>query len=398
MYTIHATRGARRWRAVVAVSVLTACAPGRDVVTSEPGGPLPGLGETERARFFAGLALFDKVYLPEEGLGPMFNENQCSACHTVPASGGTTGFERVVKATRFQGPGACDRLSHEGGENIRTQATPLLRARGVERESIPPSAGEVGHFLPPFLFGLGLVEAIPDEAILARDDRGDADGDGISGRAPRTADGGLARFGRKGETATIEEFIETALRLEMGLTTRTGDVETMNGTPVPPDTDPVPEPEIDRATLGLYTTFVRFLAPPAPLAPRSRAHADTLVAGRRLFGALGCPACHTPSMRTGASEIVALDRKTVPLYSDLLLHDMGPDLADVCGQDAAPGEIRTEMLMGIRHRERFLHDGRTMDLREAILAHGGEALAASNAFAGLSWLHQEYVLRFLQSL
>jgi CxxC motif-containing protein (DUF1111 family) len=381
------------------MSWMVACGTGSDAVTGEPGTPLPGLSDAELARFHAGRALFEKVYSPEEGLGPLFNENQCSACHTEPASGGTTGFERVVKATRFEGPGACDALTHEGGENIRAQATPLLKAHGVEAESIPPSATEVGRFTTPFLFGLGLVEAIPDEIILAAEDPDDADGDGISGRAGQTPDGRLARFSRKAEQATIMEFIDTALRLEMGLTTPfETEEETINGAPVPSDTDPAPDPEADQRTLELLTDFVRFLVPPAPMEPRSEAHRDTVEAGRRLFDELGCPACHTPSMRTGPSEIPALGRKAVSLYSDLLLHNMGPELADVCGYSAAPDEIRTEMLMGLGHRDRFLHDGRAIDLGDAILAHGGEAERARDAFVRLSWSRQQYVLIFLRSL
>jgi CxxC motif-containing protein (DUF1111 family) len=379
------------------VGTIVACASGQDAV-GEPGAPLPGLREAELARFHAGRALFDKVYTPEEGLGPLFNENQCSACHTGPASGGTTGFERVVKATRFSGPGACDLLSDEGGENVRSQAAPLLKALGVERETVPPAATEVGRFTPPFLFGLGLIEAVPPEAILAGEDPDDADRNGISGRAGRAPDGRLARFGRKSEFATIREFIESALRLEMGLTTRGTDHETVNGKPTPPETDRRPEPEIAGGTVDLLTAFVRLLAAPAPAAPRSRAHRDTLAAGKRLFHELRCPACHTPSLQTGSSDVPALERKTVSLYSDLLLHDMGPTLAGVCGRTATPVETRTELLMGLQHRDRLLHDGRTSDLTEAILTHGGEARAARDAFAQLPWLRQQYVLIFLRSL
>jgi CxxC motif-containing protein (DUF1111 family) len=383
---------------VALVPTVTAC--GKPEPVSGPAGtPLPGLTDDQVAEFYAGQALFNKVYTPEEGLGPLFNENQCSACHTSPAIGGTTGFERIVKATRFRGPGACDPLSNEGGENIRSQTTPLLKALGIEHEVVPSSATEEGRFSTPFLFGLGLVEAIPDETILSREDPDDRDGDGISGRAGRTPDGRLGRFGRKAEQASIMEFIDTALRFEMGLTTPLkSEEETINGRPIPPETDPAPDPEIDQRRMELLTTFVRYLAPVAPTAMRSAAYRDTVMAGKRLFGELGCPACHTPSMRTGRSDIDALDRKTVQLYSDLLLHDMGPKLTDVCGYTATPSELRTEMLMGLRHRPNLLHDGRASDVREAILAHGGEAQRARDAFARLNWLWQEYLVRFLRSL
>lgn len=376
-----------------------ACSSGQDVSHGAPGTPLPGLRQTELTRFHAGQALFDKVYSPEEGLGPLFNENQCSACHTVPATGGTTGFERVVKATRFLGPGACDLLVREGGENVRSQATPRLKSHGIDRQPMPPSATEVGRFTPPFLFGLGLIEEIPEEAILARADPNDTDRDGISGRVGRTGGGRLARFGRKAEFATIRDFVESALRLEMGLTTPTvPNEEAVVGIAAHSDVDPARDPEVDQATVELLTAFVRFLNAPAPAPPRSPTHNDTIVAGRRLFDELRCSACHTASMRTGPSDVDALDRRTVTLYSDLLLHDMGPTLANVCAHTATPGEVRTEMLMGLRHRDRLLHDGRTSDLREAILTHGGEAQRARDAFARLPWSRQEYVLKFLRSL
>ena len=375
-----------------------ACTPDAPVATGDPGAPLTGLSSADSARFFAGKALFNKVFTPGEGLGPAFNENQCSACHTVPAAGGTTGFERITKVSRRDARGACDLLSHAGGENIRTNTTPLLRKRGVMAESIPPAATDTGRFLPPFLFGLGLIESIPEATIVAGADADDEDGDGISGRAARAADGRVTRFGHKADIATIEEFTRSALLFEMGLTHHREDRDRVNGVVASGDIDPAPEPEVDAATVALLTDFVRFLVPPAPAPPRTPAQADTLAHGRRLFTQVGCASCHTPSMRTGRSPNPALSKRTVNLYSDLLLHDMGPVLANVCAPDASPAELRTTPLMGLQHRQFFLHDGRVMDLREAIMAHGGEAQAARDAFGRLGWLRQEYLVMFLKSL
>lgn len=385
------------WLAALS-ALLLACDAGPASVAGDPGTPLRGLGEEEASRFFSGQALFNKIFTPEEGLGPAFNENQCSACHTSPAVGGSAASETITKATRHVGPGTCDLLEDQGGLNVRKQATPSLRATGVTREAIPADATEVARFITPFLFGLGLVEAIPEETILARADPEDADGDGISGRAARAPDGRLTRFGGKAEIATIEQFVRSALFLEMGLTTEDADRDVVGGAPAPGGTDAAPEPEVDRRTVELLTAFTRFLAPPARAPARSGAHADTLATGARLFAEVGCGDCHTPSMRTGPNDVPALHRKTVYLYSDLLLHDMGPALASICGADAEPREYRTTMLMGLQYREFFLHDGRTMDLREAILAHGGEARSARDAFARLPWLHQEYIVMFLRTL
>lgn len=380
----------------VLLASLMSCGGDRDLATGEPGAPLPHLDARELARFQAGRALFDKVFSPEEGLGPAFNENQCSACHTRPTSGGSSGFERVVKATRFGT--RCDPLETLGGPNVRTQATPLLRAFGIAHETIPTVATDTGHFAPPFLFGLGLIEAIPAAAILAREDLDDSNGDGISGRGGRTLDGRLARFGRKAEFATIEDFSTTALHLEMGLTSRRHPRDLINGKAAPARTDPVADPEVSDETVALLSTFVRLLAAPSQQPMRSRAHADTVREGRRLFDALGCTACHTPAMRTGPNTVPALANRTVPLFSDLLLHDMGPTLADVCGSTATPSEVRTEPLMGLGRRDRLLHDARTDDVAQAILEHGGEARQARDGFARLSWIRQQYVVIFLKSL
>src|SRR5439155_12242001 len=197
----------------------------------------------------------------------------------------------------------------------------------------------------PFLFGLGLVEAIPDERILAAEDPDDRNHDGISGRAGRTPDGRVARFGRKAEFATVREFVETALRLEMGLTAGNA-VDAVNGKPAPRAFDPVPDPEVGRTSVELLTAFVRLLAAPAALSPVTTAQRDTIAEGRRIFTALGCTGCHTPVLRTGiVSDIPALIYRAVPLYSDLLLLDIGPLHTYGCGSYATTVYLLTEPLI-----------------------------------------------------
>jgi len=372
--------------------------PVQDLHSVEMGEPLPGLTPEQEARFQQGHALFRKIFTPEEGLGPLFNENACNACHTDPADGGT-GDQLVVRATHFAPETGCDLLLDEGGDNLRTQATPLLQAHGIDGDEIPERANAVGHFDVPFLFGLGLVEAIPDEAILAREDPNDENGDGISGRAARSADGRVARFGRKAHITNLFDFNEEALRLEMGLTTPIHPEELgPNRGPLPEGTDPAENPEVDMETIELLTDFVRFLAPlprSIPSEPEARAQVER---GEQLFDAIGCTSCHTPYMETGPNEVAALDRKRIYLYSDLLLHDMGEDLADVCGPDAGPSEVRTEMLMGLQHRDQFMHDGRTFSLEGAIEAHGGEAAAVRDRFMELGILDRAALIRFLDTL
>ncbi len=255
------------------------------------------------------------------------------------------------------------------------------------------------RFNIPFIFGLGLIEAIPEARILARADPDDRDGDGISGRAGYDARGRLARFGRKAERATLRDFVELAAHLEMGLTTAAHPHEgTIAGAPFPPGADPAAEPELDDAAVALLTDFVRYLGPP-PRRPGATADDRRMIErGEELFHAIGCTACHVPSMTTGRHPVAALDRKRIYLYSDLLLHDMGPELANICAPGAGPTELRTEPLMGLGRRGVYLHDSRTNDLHEAILLHGGEAAPARARFRALGELQQHYLVRFLQSL
>jgi CxxC motif-containing protein (DUF1111 family) len=169
--------------------------------------------------------------------------------------------------------------------------------------------------------------------------------------------------------------------------------ESIGGDPIPAGVDPVPEPEITQRALDLTDDFVRFLAPPA------QARLDgTGKRGRELFGSIGCAACHVPALETGEHPVKALRHRTVYAYTDLLLHDMGPELSDICFGLATPSEFRTEPLMGLRASSTFLHDGRAKSVEDAIRLHRGEAAAARDRFAALAERDREAILRFLQSL
>lgn len=368
-----------------------------------PGEPLAGLAPGERGRFFVGRALFERLATADEGLGPLYNAKRCSDCHDEPVVGGGGTRFPVLKATRFV-DGRCDLLEDRGGDNIQLRATELARAHGLAPEEVPDGATATSRVVAPPLLGLGLLEAVPDSVLDEWADPDDADGDGISGRAPRAErgrDGGRpARFGRKGDAAAIEGFVDAALRFELGFTTPDHpEEEPRNGVPVPPEVDPMPDPEIDQATLNLLSDYVRLLAPPAPESASTPQLADTLAQGSSLFRQIGCASCHRPELRTGpAPRYAALADRTIHAYSDLLLHDMGPALADVCGRSAAPQELRTAPLWGLRHRSRLLHDGRAADPAAAVAAHGGEATAAREAFDALPPDARRALLRFLASL
>ena len=368
------------------------CAPTEEA-TAAPGEPIPGLDSVQLEAFRDGRALFDRDFTPEQGLGPLFNQRRCSSCHDLPAVGGM-GAEFARKATRFEG-GRCDLLVKQGGDMFQIRATPLLEAHGIASDPMPVEANAFARISAPPLFGAGLIEAIPENEILKRADPDDRDGDGVSGRPGTALAGGLGRFGRKGTFGTIRSFVIGALAGEMGITT----VENMKeeqpgGQPLPAAADPAADPELDSAGVAALSNFVRMLAAPAREVPAAPAARDSIERGAREFERIGCAACHTPVMRTETRT----RRVVVRLYSDLLLHDMGPEAASVCAPHALPSEWLTPPLMGLRHRQQFLHDGRAQRVEAAIGAHGGEAQASRDRFESLGIARREELLRFLRSL
>src|SRR5256885_8591813 len=289
-------------RALIFLAVLTACerpspaGPGSggdqtaaetnpatfDVATSEPGSPLPFLTLNQRALFERGRGVFQTEFTPATGLGPLFNNNACSQCHEDPVTGGV-GEEVETHQTAFHG-GVCDDLSAIGGPVIQDSVTPALHdARGIGKERSLPEATATALRTTPSLLGFGLLEAVPDAEILALADPFDRNGDGVSGRPSRTADGRLGRFGRKAQIATLSEFNAGAFVNEMGITSPTEPHEqAIDGAPLPAGGDPTPDPELTQDAVDATPAFVQLLAPLAPL-PRSVVEER----GRVPFGPVG---------------------------------------------------------------------------------------------------------------
>src|SRR2546425_3904273 len=316
----------------------------------QPGDPLPGLQRSERARFDRGKEVFERKFTPETGLGPLFNAVSCGECHEEPAAGGF-GDEVEVHATAFRADHVCDPLTDEGGPVIQQKVTPALKAAlGIDSEPFPKSATGRGSRTTPVLFGRGLLDAVPDSVILGYADPDDRNHDGIRGRPNRSVDGRIGRFGRKAFVPTLDEFNDGAFVAEMGVTNPAQPTEeTIGGQPIPAGVDPAPDPEINQEMLDRTNAFVRFLAPPSP-APLTNEGRQA----RELFSRIGCAGCHIPTLRTGDSPTPALARKTFFAYTDLLLHDMGADRADICLGLATPSDFRTEPLIGLRFAKRFL--------------------------------------------
>lgn len=366
----------------------------------QPGEPVNGLTREQREQFERGRVEFERAFTPETGLGPLFNADACGECHESPAAGGP-GDELEVHATRFLQGGFCDPLIEKGGPVIQQRTTPALKAAlGHDSEPFPTEGTATALRTTPDVFGFGLLDAVPDATILAMADPDDRDGDGISGRPNRFFDGRIGRFGRKALVPTLREFNDGAFVFEQGVTNPAVPEEnTIGGRPIPQGVDPLSEPEINHEALELTDAFVRFLAPPAPLSFGRQEKR-----GEAIFSKIGCARCHVPALRTAEHPVKGLSKVEVRAYTDLLLHDMGPELADICLGLATPSEFRTEPLMGLRFSEqieegepRFLHDGRARSIEEAIIRHGGEGAGARDRFRALSAADRNALLTFLRS-
>ena len=365
-----------------------------------PGDPLRGLTPVELEEFMLGLEDFLEVEDAEEGLGPAYNNTSCAGCHNVPAIGGIAPMTTTRAGVR-ESDGTYRDIEPGRGSLFQIFSIPTHACQSV----IPAEANVIVKRVPIPLFGAGLIEAVPDAALEALADPEDRDGDGVSGRAPLVPDlvtGVLrvGRFGWKSQRATLLDFGADAYRNEMGITNdlfpeeltfrlSERQLELCDATRDPED---LVEPSTGRRGIDNFESFMRLLAPPArgPATPQ-------VMAGRELFDAIGCAACHVPGLMTGRSSNPLFDRRPVPLFSDLLLHDVGT--GDGIGQaGAGPGEIRTPPLWGLRFRRPLLHDGSAATALQAVRRHTNEAALAREGFERLAAAEREALIAFLDSL
>lgn len=363
-----------------------------------PGSPLAGITAQEHELFRMGLEDFTEVEGAADGLGPAFNGTSCSGCHNVPAIGGTSTITEVRAGYRDE-DGTFHEL--EGGTLFHLFSLPPHTCQ----PKIPAEANVIARRAPIPLFGAGLVEAIADETIAAGEDPEDRNADGIRGRAARVADVvtgqmRIGRFGWKAQHATLLAFAGDAYRNEMGITNdlfrdedaRGFSAEQLKLCGATRGVEDLRDRRTGLRGIDNFANFMRFLSPieRAPLRGAARA-------GEGLFRSIGCVSCHTPTLETAVNRNPVFDRKPVPLYSDLLLHDVGT--GDGIEQASAhANDIRTPALWGLRLRRPFLHDGSAATPEDAILRHSGEAERAVQAYRSLSQGSREHLLAFLNSL
>lgn len=410
--------------------------------------PLPGLSTREREDFLVGNNFFSDNWVTapssttaRDGLGPTFNARACGACHTDDGRGRPPldeGEDFLSALVRVSVPGASTDGGPLGVPSYGDQIQPfaILGVPGearprVQWEEVPGSYPDGATYtlmrplltladpsfgpLPddvmtsirvaPAMIGLGFLEAIPIETLDALADPDDRDGDGISGRVHRHLEDGamvVGRFGWKATASSVRAQTAGAFVGDMGITTS-----------VHPNDDCPPEqlacseafaqsePEAGDEVLDVVVYYSRTLAVPALRDPTDL----EVRTGSALFDAVGCAECHVRSIETGESDVPAIAHVTIQPFTDLLLHDMGEELADHRpDHDASGREWRTPPLWGVglvpvvnRH-DRLLHDGRARGVEEAILWHGGEASRARDAFRALSAEDRARLVRFLGAL
>ena len=408
------------------------------------------LDTLERRTFAVGNSFFRQNWVTapasteaRDGLGPTFNALSCSSCHLLdgrgkPPDGPDDGERGLLLRLSIPGAGphggplpepvyggqlqdrAIVGVPIEGEFIIVYQEMPGVFADGEPYSLRRPTyqfrklafgamntETLVSPRVAPAVVGMGLLEAIPEADILSAADPDDADGDGISGRVNMVWDErkramSLGRFGWKSNVPTVEQQTAGAFLGDLGVTSELFPEENCTG----PQEDCMDapnggSPEIGEKRLADVVFYTQTLAVPAMRDIRD----PQVQKGAQVFVQAGCAVCHTPQHTTGPHEIEALSSQTIYPYTDLLLHDMGPELADGRPDFGADGqEWRTPPLWGIGLVETvnghtmFLHDGRARNLTEAILWHGGEGAAARDAFKALTKEEREALIRFLNSL
>ena len=409
--------------------------------------PAPNLSTAALAKHLEGDVEFEAVFVTapavvNPGLGPIYNNVSCINCHSRDGRGRPPGIDEGLVSLLFRlslpkaedsvagkpptpVPGFGTQLNNraiveanpEGKVKIEYIEQTLTTADGTrvhlrhpnytltETYQPLPENVEVSPRVAPAVFGLGLLEAIPENAILAYADEADIDGNGISGKPNYVWDVvaqryTLGRFGWKANQPTLLQQVAAAYNDDMGITTSLFSVENSAGQSQL--TEHSVTPEVSDEILEVVTFYVQTLAVPA----RRDIDDPQVKQGEQLFAEAQCANCHVPTLRTSVlAGVPSVSNQTIHPYTDLLLHDMGPDLADNRPDFHASGrEWRTPPLWGIGLVQRvnghtnFLHDGRARDLMEAILWHGGEAEASRQTVKQMSKAERDALIAFLESL
>lgn len=363
-------------------------------------GVLTELSLLEQTRHLKGDQSFnDKHFHAANGLGPGFVATSCGSCHAGDGKG-----HPFSTLTRFgQADSNGNTWLEKGGPQLQHRVLP-----GYQPEQLP-SGAPFAKLIPPAVTGLGLLEAIADETLLMFADPFDLNSDGISGRphwntvpayvqiragAIASHDRYIGRFGHKAAVYSLLQQTLGAYNQDMGITSLQE--------PSDPYTGQKNDPEISQNEINDVVFYLQTLKAPMP----RNIHDPEVIKGRQLFNQINCTGCHLPELKTALSPIKALSNKTIYPFTDLLLHDMGPDLDDGYTEGfATSAEWRTTPLWGLGLASQsqggkvyLLHDGRASSIDQAIRLHGGEASNSRNGYLKLTGQERKALIRFLESL
>jgi CxxC motif-containing protein (DUF1111 family) len=372
-------------------------------------GPVEELTPQQKANHLAGDAEFARIFAEADGLGPVFVSTSCESCHAGDGKG-----HQVTTLTRFcKSEGIYyNPLLEKGGPQLQHRSI-----TGYTPESIPAEADGVTRLMAPPVTGLGYLEAVEDATILAMADPEDKDGDKISGvpsyievpdyfiPAYHHLPSGkkyIGRFGRKAGAVNLLQQTANAYVNDIGITSDFNMQDLFNPAGGIFTGDNVADPEIPASTVHNVAFYMRTLKAPV----RRNTNDKDVIEGEKIFRNIGCDLCHKSELRTGRSDIEALSNKTFFPYTDLLLHDMGPELDDRYTEgSAATAEWRTTPLWGLGLSKdsqggnaSYLHDGRAKTLRQAVEFHGGEGAVSRENFRKLSQKEKDQLFKFLESL
>ena len=343
--------------------------------------------------------MFTQPVNPPGGLGPVFTENACVKCHNAPAPGGS-GNRLVTHFGRTVG-GQFDPMVEFGGPQVQDHGIGLFNGVNFVGEVVPPQATIVAKRRTIPLFGLGLVDAVPDEVFGTIAQHEAAASPLTAGKPsvvvdPVTGESTLGKFGWKAQEPTLFAFSADASVNELGVTTPVfphencpqGNCALLAANPA--RTNPN---RLDTTLIQQQTDFVAFLAPPprGPVGPNEQA-------GAVLFTQIGCNNCHMPTLQTGLNTVAALNEVTFSPNSDFQLHDMGSLGDGITENQAGPTQMRTAPLWGLRFQPTLLHDGRAHTADQAIRAHDGQGKPSRDHYLNLSAPQQAQLIDFLNSL
>ena len=349
------------------------------------GGPDRVLDANELEQWIRGRKVFDRDWTQAQGLGtPDLNADSCRSCHQTPIIGGAGGLDVNVMRFGMDNGGAGPFQDLPGGQ----VASKLRRPDTPGRDEADPQADVFEQRQTPNTLGLGLIDTISDAEVLSHEDPNDNDGDGCRGVARMIDIAGVPEVGKlgwKAQVPTVSDFLRDALGGETGITVP----DDGRGFGMLSDADSIADPEISTDDFSDMLFFAVHLAYP----PRGGNTDPQVLVGEALFNTVGCAVCHVPVLQGSGGP--------VPLYSDLLLHDIYPDdfrgTADL-GTPAGVGFYKTPPLWGVRVTAPYLHDGRATTLEDAILLHQDEAQQVTAAYQALSEEEQDALLLFLSDL